>query len=103
MAKTATATADAISFVVFLLTILSVALYLLEEAGIFNLIDRFPWSQSAEPIVVVAKDVGEPGFRFHLRAEQAVWGDATLPDEGRREALRVEQADIGPSVRVALD
>ena len=42
MAKSATATADAISFVVFLLTIVSVALYMLKEAGIFKLIDRFP-------------------------------------------------------------
>ena len=42
MAKSATAMADAISFVVFLLTIVIVALYMLEDAGLFNLVDRFP-------------------------------------------------------------
>jgi hypothetical protein len=42
MAKSATGVADAISFVVFLLTILIVALYLLEDAGVCNLVDRFP-------------------------------------------------------------
>ena len=42
MAKSATAMADAISFVVFLLTVVVVALYMLEDAGVFNLVDRLP-------------------------------------------------------------
>jgi len=42
MAKSATGVADAISFVVFLLTIVIVALYMLEHAGVVNLVRLFP-------------------------------------------------------------
>jgi hypothetical protein len=42
MGKSATVMADGISFVVFLLTIVAVVLYLLDEAGILNLIGRSP-------------------------------------------------------------
>ena len=42
MAKSATATADAISFVVFLLTVVFAAFYMLEAADVFNLIDGIP-------------------------------------------------------------
>ena len=42
MARSATAMADAISFVLFLLAIVIVALYMLEDAGVFNLVGRFP-------------------------------------------------------------
>ena len=42
MAKSKTATADAISFVVFLLTVVFVAFYMLEAAEVFNLIDGVP-------------------------------------------------------------
>ena len=39
MANSATAMADAISFVVFLLVVVITVLYMLKDAGIFNLLD----------------------------------------------------------------